>query len=382
MSDFSYKFGAVLGTQNDRPYYQATVPMRTLASLLKLDDNHDVNQRSQRIVDTARAKKFAKYLVDNSKNGFFVVPPVVGYIEGDYKFEEVPLDGFGSSGRMVVDLDAKFMLFDGQHRAYGIREAMAMCPELGHQSVSIMFFSGLSLTERQQAFHDINFTQKTPAAALCIAYNDRSEFDKMVNDTFSSSHIRGLVEYEKNTVSGNSDKIYSLKPLKDFCTNFLQSKEVEPTQVKLLNEYVTGLFETINIPAQLITFEAKQVPYERQRGVSVAKAYREDYIVGHAVTIKALAMLGRDVMNSNPTNWKEKIAPLSDLSVFNRSIDDWQGRCVTDREKMMSNQLAVRLTYYKLKQICGLALSPVERQEEHKYFDKDAVVALREVPLN
>ena len=37
---------------------------------------------------------------------------------------------------------------------------------------------------------------------------------------------------------------------------------------------------------------------------------------------------------------------------------------------MVSNQLAVRLTYYKLKELCGLALAPEEKIEEAEYFQK------------
>jgi DNA sulfur modification protein DndB len=361
MSEFTYTFGAILGQQNGRPFYQATVPFRTLASMLKLDEDFDVNKRSQRLVDTTRAKKVAKYLHKNI-NGFFVIPPLVGFIEGDFEFESVPIDGFGNVGRMKVDLDARFMLFDGQHRAFGIREAMALAPELGQQNVSIMFFAGMSLSERQQAFHDINFTQKTPAAALCIAYNSRSDFDKMVTDTFSKSSIRGIIEYEKNTASGKSNKIYSLKTLKDFATNFC-GKDIQENTQQLLAEYIKGLFTTVNIPAHLSRIEADRRELLRH-GFVCAKYYRENYILPHAVTLKALGLLGRALLSEHPYDWHQKLEAIGNISVFDKHAEHWLGRCVNEREKMVSNQLAVRLTFYKLKELCGLALAPEEKVEE------------------
>ena len=138
MSDFTYKFGAILGQQNGRPFYQATVPFRVLASLLKLDDDFDVNKRSQRLVEKSRAKKVSKYLTKN-KEGFWILPPLVGFIDGAMEFESVGLDGWGCIGRLVVNLDSKIYLFDGQHRAFGIREAMTVDPALANENVSIMF---------------------------------------------------------------------------------------------------------------------------------------------------------------------------------------------------------------------------------------------------
>lgn len=365
MSDFTYTFGAVLGQQNGRPFYQATVPFRTLASMLKLDDNEDVNKRSQRMVDKTRAKKVAKYL-HNNIDGFYVIPPLVGFIEGEFNFEEVPLDGFGSAGRMKVSLDSKFVLFDGQHRAFGIREAMALSPELGQQNVSIMFFAGMNLSERQQAFHDINFTQKTPAAALCIAYNGRSDFDKMVVETFSQSSIRGIIEYEKNAASGNSDKIYSLKTLKDFAANFC-GKDVQADTQHRLSEYISELFTAVNIPAHLTRIELDKSELLKH-GFVLAKYYRENYILAHAVTLKALGLLGRALLSEHPSDWRQKLDAIGDIKVFDKHSEHWLDRCVTGREKMVSNQLAVRLTFYKLKELCGLALAPKEKVEEKTYF--------------
>ena len=367
MTDITYTLGAVGGHQNGRPFYQATVPFRTLASMLKLDDDFDVTKRSQRIVDKNRAKKVAKYL-DKNKDGFYVLPPLVGFIDGDFEFVPVPLDGYPYVGTLKVPLESKFMLFDGQHRAFGVREAMQLAPELGQETISIMFFSGLTLSERQQAFHDINFTQKTPSAALCIAYNERSDYDKMVIDVFSNSHIRGVIEYEKNTASGNSEKVYSLKVLKDFAIQFC-GKEVQENSQALLSDYVDQLFEVINIPAHLNMIGINNSFYQK-RGDSQAKEYRQEYILPHAVTLKALGLLGKDLITEFPDSWQEKLLVLGDRKIFYRNSQHWFDRCVNDRDKMVSNQLAVRLTYYKLKDLCGLALAPEEKIEEAEYFQK------------
>jgi DNA sulfur modification protein DndB len=369
MSDYTYKLSAIRGMQNDRTFYQITVPFRVLASMLKLDDNFDVNKRSQRLVNTARAKKVTKYIVENKENGFYVIPPLVGFVDGDFSFNEVPLDGFENTGKIQISLDCKFILFDGQHRAFGIREVMNVAPELCSQNVSIMLFADLTLEQRKQAFHDINFTQKTPAAALCVAYNDRDEFDKMVVNVFKKSHINNIIEYEKNTASGNSDKIYSLKTLKDFSLQF-NGKEMHERSEELLSNYVNKLFDVINIPAHLRLIELENGHFQKMGG-SPAKEYRELYTIPHAVMLKALGLLGHSLLSNNPTNWEIDLERLADKKIFYRGSVLWLERCVNARDKMVSNQLAVRLTYYKLKKIVGLTLSPEETIEENKYFSNE-----------
>lgn len=362
MTDFRYRFTAIRGVQNDRLFYQATVPFRLLASLLRLDDSADANQRSQRLLDKGRAKKVAQYLEKN-KDGFYVVPPLVGIVEGDYDFEEVQMDGFENLGRMSVAIDARFVLFDGQHRAYGIREANQLAPELSMQSVSIMFFDGLSLAERKQAFHDINYTQKTPSAALCITYNGRSDFDKMIVDVFSQSNLRAFIEYEKNSVSGASDKIYSLKTLKDFAVNVLG--DCGGDACDKLTHYVAGLFDVVNIPAQLTLLEMNNHANSDPRW-SAARSLRDDSILPHAVTLKALGLLGRFLLEEAPQDWRDHLQVLANKQIWCRSNLDWKNRCVDSRGKMIANQLAVRLTFYKLKVLCGFELTEAELNEEYR----------------
>lgn len=366
MEEFTYTFGAVRGIQNDRLFYQATVPFRVLASMLKLDDNYDVTQRSQRLVNKTRGKAVAKYLQKNV-DGFYVIPPLVGFIEGDFSFEEVPLDGFPNLGRMKVPLEARFMLFDGQHRAFGIREAMALAPELAQQNVSIMFFNGLTLSQRQQAFHDINFTQQTPSAALCIAYNERDALDKAVIDTFNQSSLRGFIEYEKNVASGESPNIYSLKNLKDFALNVIGGKTLEDDSAELLERYTTALFNKVNLPAYIRYLEIAHQQFIKH-GYCAAKGIREHYIIGHAVTLKALGLLAKPLMEAYPDDWEERLSVINKLDVWDKDSDNWLNRCVSPHGKMLSNALAVRLTLYKLKQLCDIELTEEERQESVSYF--------------
>lgn len=359
--EYSYKFGAILGAQGGNPFYQATVPFRVLASMLKLDDDADVTQRSQRLIDKSRAKKVTKYLEKN-KDGFYVLPPLVGYIEGEFEFEQVQLDGFFNVGRMHVSVDARIKLFDGQHRAWGIREALQIEPLLSTENISIMFFSELSLSQRQQAFHDINFTQKTPSASICIAYNSRNDLDRRVIDTFSQSNLRAFIEYEKNTASAKSENLYSLKNLKDYAIQFFAGdKEAANPDFE---EFTNAFFETVNLPAHITLLEMENKALIKH-GFNAIGQLKSQSVLPHAVTVKSIGMLGKALIEQRPEDWREALAPLAKRAFWSRSAPGWLGRCVSLDGKMISNMAAVRLTYYKIALECGLTLSERE-QEEHE----------------
>lgn len=369
MDDFTYKFDAIRGTQGGRVFYQSSVPFRVLASMLKLDDDCDVTKRSQRLLSKPRARNVAKYIQENHKDGFYVIPPLIGIIEGDFEFEEIQLDSFLNVGKVRVPIDSKIVLFDGQHRATGIKEALQKMPEICRENVSIMFFQELSLPERKQAFHDINFTQKTPAAAICIAYNERSEFDKMVIDVFSNSAISHLIEYEKNSVSGKSDKVYSLKSLRDFTKYFVGTETVNEKTKEELTALVSKLFDYFNI-VSWINFDEMMASSSMTKLESLdyvaAQSFREKSIAGHAVTLKSVALFCRFAVNNGLLDSIEK---LSDKAEFSRYSERWEGRCVRDG-KMVSNQQAVRLTYYELKRVCEVDLTKDEIEDELNLLSK------------
>lgn len=364
MQDLTYKFDAVRGKQNERPFYMASVPFKLLATMLKLDDDDDVNKRSQRILSKPRSRNIAKYIGENHNNGFWVIPPLIGVFDGDFEFEEVNLDGF-NSGKIVTSIDSRIVLFDGQHRATGIKEAIQKYPELALQNASIMFFGSMTLSERKQAFHDINYTQKTPSQALCIAYNERSPFDKMVIDVFSDSSIRHLIEYEKNSVSGKSDKVYSLKTLRDFAKIVVGSENVDEETKENLYKLTGKLFDFFNV-VSWINYEEMMSTSSLSKIESLdyvpTQSFREKSIAGHAVTLKAVAMLCKSAIELDSI---ESIERLSNKDTFNRYNNCWEGRCIRDN-KMVSNQQAVRLTYYELKRICYIELTDFEIEDEIK----------------
>ena len=50
-------------------------------------------------------------------------------------------------GQLRISLDASFLINDGQHRRAAIEEALKISPELGNETISVVFFHDEGLTE-------------------------------------------------------------------------------------------------------------------------------------------------------------------------------------------------------------------------------------------
>ncbi|WP_304634052.1 DNA sulfur modification protein DndB [Pseudoalteromonas sp.] len=357
MDDYKYRFDAILGHQNGLPYYIALVPFRILASMVELDDHEDVNKRSQRELSKPRAKAVTAYLVNNYGKSFTVIPPVIGFFNDEFKFEPVQLEQFGNIGKFTLSMDLKIRLFDGQHRTIGIKEALQLKPEIAGNMVPIMFFVGLTLEQRQQAFHDINFTQKTPAKALCISYNGRSEFDSKIVEIFKQSEINSLIEYEKNSTSGNSPYLYSLKSLKDYSTLLLGQESIEDEDLGYLEDFTRVLFNTLGLMTDIAVLK-QTLKFEKQ---TPAASIREDYLVGHVVMLKAFGLLGKELRQYD--DWPNKLLELKSALPLYKD-DQWIGRCLNPAGKLKANNRAVHLTYLRLKVLCNLPLSEEDETYE------------------
>lgn len=202
-------FNAVRGHQGGREFYTATVPFKMLKRLMSFDTG-DVLDRSQRNVDPARAKALATYLVENPTS--FVLPALTGIVEDpEMRFEEFGETGSGV-GRLNLSLDAVIKLFDGQHRATGIMQALRDNAGLQVNSITIQLFKDMSLEERQQAFSDINANAKAVSASLNMTYNRRNEVvNALTKEVAKVVAWKGMIDHERNVPGKASTALFSFR---------------------------------------------------------------------------------------------------------------------------------------------------------------------------
>src|SRR4051812_29988257 len=166
-STFSYTFPAIRGIQAGREYYASMCPLRLLPKMFHFDDEELVPElRAQRSLNKARVPDISRYILENKDS--YVFSAITASIDGEVQFDPVGKDSLSTfrMGTLTVPMDATFVVNDGQHRRAAIEAALASAPDLGEETIAVVFFVDHGLQRCQQMFADLNRHAVKPSASL------------------------------------------------------------------------------------------------------------------------------------------------------------------------------------------------------------------------
>lgn len=367
-NNFCYEFPVVRGIQAGRVFYMATVPMRVVKNMFKLDTGDgSALSRSQREVNLTRAKRFADYLKHNKDS--FVVPALTGFVNvepgSSVEFKPSNIDNVGT---LSVPMDSALLFVDGQHRASGVAMAMEDSEtkiELGQQSAPVMLFENLTLEERQSMFSDINGNVAKPAQALSDTYNNRDELAVFAKElAVNIAQFVGVVDFERNVVSAKSEYLFSIKTIKEVSATVAglkRSQSLNDEEKALITQFWRNWFEKIDFDARLAQCD------------NSAQELKERTIITTGVIMKAAAMAVKEVGINN--------VDFSSLSSIDWSRDGevFHGRCVDAKLKTMkADSTATKLTAAKMLTLMGIELPKSLEEIELKVFGKIEPIPVKE----
>ena len=141
MESYEYVFTALRGRQAGREYYVAMCPMKLVPKIfLFLEEEIPAELRSQRTLNKSRIPEIANYIINNQTN--YIFSSITASVDGEVRFEQISLNGekIEDVGKLRITMDSRFIINDGQHRRAAIEQALAECPELGDETISVVFF--------------------------------------------------------------------------------------------------------------------------------------------------------------------------------------------------------------------------------------------------
>lgn len=118
---------ALRGVQGGRNYHAVTMPYRVLARLLQIQIGLAAIERAQREVNKSQVTD----LVDCMGQAGYTLPALTGCVEGKAEFTGDHM------GTLAIDMGAKILLADGQHRASAIVNKVEGDATLAGESVII-----------------------------------------------------------------------------------------------------------------------------------------------------------------------------------------------------------------------------------------------------
>lgn len=352
---FHYAFTSLRGVQGGREYYVAMCPLRLLPKMFLFDEDEVAPEiRAQRTLNRARVPEIAKYVLDNPRD--YVFSSITASIDGPVKFEAS--HSAVSTGTLVVPMTARLIINDGQHRRAAVEEALKERPELGDETISVVFFLDVGLKRSQQMFADLNRHAVRPTRSIGILYDHRDALSALARGLAKDvDAFRGLTEMEKTTISNRSRKLFTLSSIYQATRRLLgkaPGATVSDGEARLAHEFWTEV--------------AKHIPdwqAVQERKVTAAEL-RRDTIHAHGIALQALAAMGASLLRHDSRRWKTKLRGLQGVDWSRANAKQWEGRA-TIGGRLSKTEANVHLTAAVLKEAVGVPLTSQESKAEARH---------------
>lgn len=341
--NFEYVLPALRGIQAGREYYVSMCPLRYLPKLLPLPEAEiPPEKRAGRVLNRQRVAEIAQYMVEGAEN--YSLSSLSVAIDGDITFEEAGTEGdTWKIGRLRVPMDAQMTLNDGQHRRAAVEMALREKPELGYETIALIFFLDVGLERNQQRFHDLNNYAVRPEGSLNILYNSRNEESRRALAVMQGVPILNLLtEKERVTLHSRSPKLFTLQALYQATVALLAEHQAASfdQKVELAKAYWTAVCEEFPLWQQVA-----------EGRVSAAEV-RQDYL--HCQALQTLGEVGNLLLARYPQDWRDCLQGLGKINWL-RSNPDWEGVLIQRGQVAKSQASLDYLRGYVLRSL-GLPL--------------------------
>jgi DNA sulfur modification protein DndB len=353
VNSFEYIFPAIRGVQGGREYYAAMCPLRLLPRLFVFDDDELLPElRAQRLLNKARVPEIARYVLSNRND--YVFSAITASVDGNVRFDPVGEKAEESQiGTFRVDMRAKFIINDGQHRRAAIEQALREDPSLSDETIAVVFFVDRGLERSQQMFADLNRHAIRPSRSLGLLYDHRSDLSRLARLVATNSEaFRGVVEMERSTLAERSRKLFTLSAIYSATSAYLGERKFDNLEqaanisVEYWDEVGKHLREWSLVRASKMT----------------AGEVRRDFIHSHAVVLQALGCVGYDLAMRDK-QWRNRLSLLASIDWSRSNAKLWEGRAlIGGRVSKTSN--SVLLTTAAIKTKLAIPLSAEEQRVE------------------
>src|SRR5262249_25091907 len=231
-------------------------------------------------------------------------------------------------------------------------------PDLGDETIAVVFFLDVGLKRCQQMFADLNRYAVRPTTSLSILYDHADEDAQVTKALLQNVPVfTDLTETQRSTISNRSIKFFTLSGIYNATQNLLAAHGGGPLETRL--GLATAFWNEV----------AKHIAdwrLAKERKVSAA-GLRGDYIHAHTLALAALARAGCDLFSKHPRDWRQRLDKLETLDWARSNTKLWEGRAMS-AGRLSKKTVNVILTGNAIKKYLGLKLSEEEQQVESDYL--------------
>ena len=343
-SKFGYQFPSLKGIQAGREYFISQCPIRLLPRIFAFDDSDlPVEARAQRTLNKDRVPEITRYILQNRNE--YVFSAITASIDADVTF--TPLDSENPEiGVLSVPLSARFIVNDGQHRRAALSAALETNPELGDETIAVVFFIDVDLRRSQQMFADLNRHGVKPSVSIGVLYDHREPLAEISRKVVRAIPLlQDLVEYERTTLAPRSRKLFTFSAIHTANSSLLIGSAEQQIEIAIV--FWNAVIEAFP--------EWSEVHNKRLSASEV----RQDFVHSHGTVLHAIGKVGNAMIREKRNDWTQLTAVLASLNWLRTNATDWEGRVLIGGRVSKSNQ-SVLLTSALIKEKLNLGLTNEE----------------------
>lgn len=350
--NYCYRFPVVKGRQAGRIYYIGMVPLKMIGKLFPNDEEYVLPEyRAQRRLNESRIPDITRYILNNREN--YVFSALTASIDGEFEFIPGSVE---DTGILEISMESKFLINDGQHRKAAILAALDENPEIGDETISVVFFEDRGLNRSQQMFTDLNKHAVKTSNSIAELYDSRDPLAVATRNMVSEvPFLNEYVDKERDILGKYSSSLFTLN------TFYTADKRI------LARKRITDEFDLFLIKYWTLVSE-HMIPWiDVQNKELSKKELREQYIASQAVVIQSFGKVG-NYFFENPEEMDKRLTRIETIN-WKRSWDGWKYRVIRSNGRMINNELAICLTANVIKTTIGLRLTEDEEAQEKTFLE-------------
>lgn len=344
-----YQFPAVKGKQAGKEYYICMVPLGLLGKIF-FSDNNDVapEYRAQRKLNELRVPEIRDYILNNRDS--YVFSALASSVDG--KMDFVPSSPLANTGMLEIDMDAIFLINDGQHRKAAIEAALLEDESLKDETISVVMYRDQGLQCSQQMFTDLNKHAVTTSKSLNTLYESKDRVAIITKNVINSiDFLRKYTDKEKDNLSKFSSNIFTLN------TFYTAHKRI----VKIVGDDKNGEKCICDFWHNVVNNMREW--NEMDSGELSKKSLREDYITTQGLIILALGRVCEFLCRHSDIDMPNALKGLKQIDWLRNNEECWMNRAIKPNGKINRNEQGIFMTYVQIKRLLGL---PIEDEELNK----------------
>ena len=345
-----YRFPAMRGIQANSEYFVCMIPLGVLSKIF-IEDSSDVlpEFRAQRKLNEQRIPEIRDYIINNRDS--YVFSALAASVDGEVAF--FPTKESGNIGELEIDMNAAFLINDGQHRKAAIIEAIEFDESLKDETIALVLYRDKGLARSQQMFTDLNKHAVNTSKSLNTLYDSKDPMAVMTKQVVAQvPFLRKYTDKEKDNLANYAAKLFTLNVFYDVNKRIIKN----PVDIEAETRFLVDFWTTI--VANMRDWN------DMDKGELSKKELREAYISLRGITLHAFGKLGAYFFSHPQYDIHKYLTGLSKIDWSRSNLECWENRAITDKGRINRNEKGIFLTYIQIKRLLNLEIDSEEAARE------------------